>query len=102
MRMIIGKVVPVLSVFFIILMFHKKLCEWRTPANSCYVGHGGVTVRALDFQSREPRFKSSFCHFKALANLFIPHCLSSLSCINDECRKESNRLFGLLLLFYAL
>ena len=30
-----------------------------------------------------PGFESSYSHFKALAILFIPHCHSSLSCINE-------------------
>ena len=39
--------------------------------------------RTLGVQSREPRFKSSCCHFEALAISFIPRCLSSLSFINE-------------------
>ena len=49
-------------------------------------------------QSRESGFESSCCRFEALAILFIPHCLSSLSCINQcsncsvaECFPEKSR-----------
>ena len=47
------------------------------------VGRGSVVVRTSGSPSREPGFESSCCCFKALANFFIPHCHSSLSCINE-------------------
>ena len=47
------------------------------------VGRGRAAVRMSDPQSREPKFKSSCCRFKALAIVFIPRCHSSLSCINE-------------------
>ena len=46
-------------------------------------GGGGEEVKTSDTQWREPGFVSSCCRFKALATSFTPHCLSSLSCINE-------------------
>ena len=53
-----------------------------------FVGGSSIVVRISGFQSREPGFESSCCCFKALAILFIPHCLSSLSCINEYLATE--------------
>ena len=40
-------------------------------------------VSTLDFQSREPEFGYSCCHFEVWAISFTPRCHSSLSCINE-------------------
>ena len=50
---------------------------------SVAVGRGSVAVRTSGSQLREPEFKSSCCTFEALAILSIPHCHSSLGCINE-------------------
>ena len=46
------------------------------------MGRSNVAARTSNSQSIEPGFESSYCHFKSSAILFIPHCHSSLSCIN--------------------
>ena len=47
------------------------------------VGRGGITVRMLSSQSREPGFESSWRCFETLVILFNSCCHSSLSCINE-------------------
>ena len=65
-------------------MFDAQLydvqCMWKVQIN---VGRSSIAVRMLGSQSRVARFESSCCCFVALAILFIPHCHSSLSCINE-------------------
>ena len=48
---------------------------WGGGVGGVGVG-GGVVVRTLDSQSREPGFPSSCCHFEAWTVLFPPRCLS--------------------------
>ena len=63
-------------------------CCWDEhvhPVEQCLFNMGcdSVEVRMSGSQSRESGFESSCCSFEALAILFIPHCHSCLSCIND-------------------
>ena len=51
----------------------------------------GVVVKTSDSQSRETVLKFSCCRFEAGAILFTPHCLSSLSCINEYLAMNCSR-----------
>ena len=51
-------------------------------------GGASIAVRMSGSQLRKSKFKSSCCRFEALAVLFIPHCFSSLSCINEYLATE--------------
>ena len=68
---------------------HHTCTPPRTPPHPIcipllmFVGCGSIVVRWLHPQPREPRFESSCCCFETLAILFIPHCHSSLSYINE-------------------
>ena len=53
-----------------------------------FKGHGCIPVRMLGSQSRQPGFESSCCHVEALAISFIPHCHSSLICINEYLARD--------------
>ena len=41
-------------------------------------------------QSRGPRFGPTCCCLEALTVLFIPHCFSSLSCVNGHLAIDSS------------
>ena len=74
--------------------FNRTIKFYKVHSNffyyhQCYIlyiwyamGHDSASVRTLGSQLREPGLESSFCHFEALAISLIPHCHSSLSCIN--------------------
>ena len=45
----------------------------------CLVWRIGIVVRTSDPQSRESRFKSSWCSFEVWIILFMPHCFSYIN-----------------------
>ena len=62
----------------------------HTYVHIIVVRHCGSVVRTLDSLLRGPGIESSCCCFKAWVILFTPHCLSSLSCINEDLARDSH------------
>ena len=63
----------------------EQVIDSKCIQNRIYYNKSSTAVgRTADSQSREPVFESSCCRFEAWAILFTPHCLNSLSCINED------------------